>query len=149
MNKLLRNRQFDVFRAGNSLGGAIDVSLPTPSTGIPSLDPKAQQRLLEEYDRKKNWLAEPGSVKPREVDKSDRIESGKRAEADEIPNFSRERGRSVVLATMTPSRWTSTMRNPTRRPSPERPPSWLPRMIAPKGVRSETPIRSPSGVTGR
>ncbi len=94
MNKLLRNRQFDVFRAGNSLGGAIDVSLPTPSTGIPSLDPKAQQRLLEEYDRKKNWLAEPGSVKPREVDKSDRIESGKRAEADEIPNFSRERGRS-------------------------------------------------------
>jgi hypothetical protein len=35
MNKLLRNRQFDVFRAGNSLGGAIDVSLPTPSTAIP------------------------------------------------------------------------------------------------------------------
>jgi hypothetical protein len=94
MNKLLRNRQFDVFRAGNSLGGAIDVSLPTPSTGIPNLDPKAQQRLLEEYDRKKNWLAEPGSVKPREVEKSDQIESGKQAEADETPNFSRERGRS-------------------------------------------------------
>ena len=94
MNKLLRNRQFDVFRAGNSLGGAIDVSLPTPSTAIPKLDPKAQQRLMEEYDRKKNWLAEPGSVKPREVEKSDQVESGKRGEADEIPNFSRERGRS-------------------------------------------------------
>ena len=41
MNKLLRNRQFDVFRAGNSLGGAIDVSLPAPSKPIPNLDPKA------------------------------------------------------------------------------------------------------------
>ena len=94
MNKLLRNRQFDVFRAGNSLGGVIDVSLPTPSTAIPNLDPKAQQRLMDEYDRKKNWLAEPGSVKPREVEKSDQIESGKQAETDEVPNFSRERGRS-------------------------------------------------------
>jgi len=38
MNKLLRNRQFDVFRAGNSLGGAIDVPLPNPSAAtIPSL----------------------------------------------------------------------------------------------------------------
>lgn len=94
MNKLLRNRQFDVFRAGNSLGGAIDVSLPAPSKPIPNLDPKAQQRLLEEYDRKKNWLAEPGSVKPREVEKADEIESGKPSPDDDIPNFSRERGRS-------------------------------------------------------
>lgn len=94
MNKLLRNRQFDVFRAGNSLGGAIDVSLPTPSTPIPNLDPKAQQRLIEEYDRKKNWLAEPGAVRPREVDKADEIESGKPSGNEDIPNFSRERGRS-------------------------------------------------------
>lgn len=94
MNKLLRNRQFDVLRSGNSLGGAIDVSLPAPSVGVPHLDPKAQQRLLEEYDRKKNWLAEPGAVKPREVNKVDPIESGKTTKEDEIPNFSRERGRS-------------------------------------------------------
>lgn len=94
MNKLLRNRQFDVFRAGNSLGGAIDVSLPAPSTAIPNLDPKAQQRLLDEYDRKKNWLAEPGSVKPREIEKADEIDSGKPSGDEEIPNFSRERGRS-------------------------------------------------------
>lgn len=94
MNKLLRNRQFDVFRAGNSLGGAIDVSLPTPSTPIPNLDPKAQQRLIDEYDRKKNWLAEPGAVRPREIDKVDEAGSGKRAGDDDIPNFSRERGRS-------------------------------------------------------
>ena len=95
MNKLLRNRQFDVFRSGNSLGGAIDVSLPAPSKPIPNLDPKAQQRLLDEYDRKKNWLAEPGSVTPREIDKADEIESGNPTrDDDEIPNFSRERGRS-------------------------------------------------------
>jgi hypothetical protein len=96
MNKLLRNRQFDVFRAGNSLGGAIDVPLPNPSAAtIPSLDPKAQQRLMEEYDRKKNWLVEPGSVKPREVEKSDEIDAGgKRGADEEIPNFSRERGRA-------------------------------------------------------
>lgn len=95
MNKLLRNRQFDVFRSGNSLGGAIDVSLPAPSKAIPNLDPKAQQRLLDEYDRKKNWLAEPGSVTPREIDKADEIESGKPSrDDDDIPNFSRERGRS-------------------------------------------------------
>jgi len=96
MNKLLRNRQFDVFRAGNSLGGAIDVPLPNPSAAtIPSLDPKAQQRLMDEYDRKKNWLVEPGAVKPREVQKSDDIEAdGKRGSDEEIPNFSRERGRA-------------------------------------------------------
>ncbi len=94
MNKLLRNRQFDVFRAGNSLGGAIDVSLPTPSVPIPNLDPKAQQRLIEEYDRKKNWLAEPGAIRPREVDKVDPSGSGKQTGTDEVPNFSRERGRS-------------------------------------------------------
>ena len=94
MNKLLRNRQFDVLRSGNSLGGAIDVSLPTPSVSVPNLDPKAQQRLLEEYDRKKNWLAEPGAVKPREVNKTDQMESGKSAKEDDVPNFSRERGRS-------------------------------------------------------
>lgn len=95
MNKLLRNRQFDVFRSGNSLGGAIDVSLPAPTTPIPNLDPKARQRMIEEYDRKKNWLAEPGSVKPREIEKAEEIESGGRqASEDDIPNFSRERGRS-------------------------------------------------------
>jgi len=94
MNKLLRNRRFDVLRSGNSLGGAIDVSLPTPSVSVPNLDPKAQQRLLEEYDRKKNWLAEPGAVKPREVNKADQMESGKSAKEDDVPNFSRERGRS-------------------------------------------------------
>jgi hypothetical protein len=94
MNKLLRNRQFDVFRAGNSLGGAIDVSLPTPSTPIPNLDPKAQQRLIEEYDRKKNWLAEPGAIRPREVDTVDTDRRSKQSGDENIPNFSRERGRS-------------------------------------------------------
>ena len=94
MNKLLRNRQFDVFRAGNSLGGAIDVSLPAPTTPIPTLDPKAQQRLMDEYDRKKNWLVEPGSVKPREVEKADEIDEVPSTGDDDIPNFSRERGRS-------------------------------------------------------
>ena len=94
MNKLLRNRQFDVLRSGNSLGGAIDVSLPIPSVSVPNIDPKAQQRLLEEYDRKKNWLAEPGAVKPREVNKADQMDSGKSAKEDDVPNFSRERGRS-------------------------------------------------------
>lgn len=94
MNKLLRNRQFDVFRAGNSLGGAIDVSLPAPSKPIPNLDPKAQQRLMDEYDRKKNWLVEPGSVKPREVEKADEMDAVKPTDDDDIPNFSRERGRS-------------------------------------------------------
>ncbi|MEY4692455.1 MAG: hypothetical protein RIT19_2780 [Verrucomicrobiota bacterium] len=94
MNKLLRNRQFDVFRAGNSLGGAIDVSLPVPNSPIPNLDPKAQQRLMDEYDRKKNWLVEPGSVKPREVEKADEIDEVPSTGDDDIPNFSRERGRS-------------------------------------------------------
>lgn len=89
-DRLLRNRQFDVLRSGNSLGGAIDIPMPSgPSQNTPMLDPKAQKRILEELDRRKNWLVEPGSTTPRGLEKPT-------DPSKEIPDFSRERGRTRV-----------------------------------------------------
>lgn len=85
--KLLRNRQFDVLRSGNSLQGAIDLPLPMPPTqNAPIMDPKTQKRILEEIDRRKNWLVEPGSTTPRGMEKPT-------DPANDIPDFSRNRGR--------------------------------------------------------
>jgi hypothetical protein len=85
--KLLRNRQFDVLRSGNSLQGSIDLPMPLPpSQGAPIMDPKTQKRILEEIDRRKNWLVEPGSTTPRGMEKPTDPSS-------EIPDFSRNRGR--------------------------------------------------------
>lgn len=89
-DKLLRNRQFDVLRSGNSLGGAIEVPVPSgPSQNTPMLDPKAQKRILEELERRKNWLVEPGSTTPRGLEKPT-------DPSKEIPDFSRDRGRPKV-----------------------------------------------------
>jgi len=85
--KLLRNRQFDVLRSGNSLQGAIDLPMPMPPTQTgPIMDPKTQKRILEEIDRRKNWLVEPGSTTPRGMEKPT-------DPATDIPDFSRNRGR--------------------------------------------------------
>jgi len=87
MNRLLRNRQFDVLRSGNSLGGAIEIpmQMPAPSSA-PVMDPKSQKRILDELDRRKNWLVEPGSTTPRELEKS--VDPSR-----DTPDFSRDRNR--------------------------------------------------------
>jgi hypothetical protein len=52
--KLLRNRQFDVLRSGNSLQGAIDLPLPMPQTqNAPIMDPKTQKRFRNKFKKNK------------------------------------------------------------------------------------------------
>ncbi len=88
MNRLLRNRQFDVLKSGNSLGGAIEVPMSVPSaSSAPMMDPKAQKRILDELERRKNWLVEPGSTTPRELEKTG-------DPSKDIPDFGRDRNKT-------------------------------------------------------
>lgn len=83
-NRILKDRQFDIFKS--SLGGAKDPLMPAPTPTSPMMDPKMQKRLLEDLDRKKNWLVEPGSSTPRDFEKQN--------DPNAIPDFSRDRGQS-------------------------------------------------------
>ena len=88
MNKLLRNRQFDVFKSGNSLSGAIEAPMPIPQASVPSLDPKIQKRLIDELDRRRNWLRESVSGGDKEANKA--------TAGEVIPDFSRDKNRSQL-----------------------------------------------------
>lgn len=88
LNRILRDRQFDIFKS--SIGGAIDAPIPSPSSSAPIIDPKTQKRLLEEVDRKKNWLVEPGNTTPRELERV--------ADPNAVPDFSRDRSRYSTYA---------------------------------------------------
>lgn len=88
LNRILRDRQFDIFKS--SVGGAIDAPIPSPSSSAPIIDPKTQKRLLEEVDRKKNWLVEPGNTTPRELERV--------ADPNAVPDFSRDRSRYSTYA---------------------------------------------------
>ena len=88
MNKLLRNRQFDVFKSGNSLSGAIEAPMPIPQVSAPRLDPKIQKRLIDELDRRRNWLQDS-------VSRGDK-EANKAMTGEAIPDFSRDKNRSQL-----------------------------------------------------
>jgi hypothetical protein len=89
VDDLMRSRRFDLFKPNNSLGGVVDVPFSTPNQSSPILDPKTQQRLLEEIDRRQNWLVTPPATSPQDLEKALGIE-------DPINRFKTRRIEGVV-----------------------------------------------------
>jgi hypothetical protein len=53
-----RPSRFGLLIPGNSLGGAIDAPIQMPPQEGFQLDPRAQKKLLDEVDKRRNWLRE-------------------------------------------------------------------------------------------